>query len=138
MATIVVFFILAILNIKKTPIIVGSMGATAFIVFAMPKNVTAKWNHIVGGYIIGMSVGSLGYYLGSHSSLPYIIISALTVGASIFIMALLDVEHPPASGVALSFSLHGFYMKEGIIVIVVAVLLGLVHSALHKHMKDII
>ncbi|MFQ6064607.1 MAG: HPP family protein [Candidatus Bathyarchaeia archaeon] len=46
--------------------------------------------------------------------------AALSVGLSIFLMLLLKFEHPPASGIALSFALYSLSLRE-----VVSVMVGI-------------
>ncbi|MEA3475082.1 MAG: HPP family protein [Candidatus Cloacimonadota bacterium] len=47
-----IFTALLFLNIEKRPIIIASIGATAFIVFAMPQNITAKPRNAIGGHSV--------------------------------------------------------------------------------------
>ena len=58
LAGVAVFIILSFLTLRQS-IMVASLGATAFIVFAMPKSITAKPRNIVGGYLIGILAGTL-------------------------------------------------------------------------------
>ena len=56
-AVVTIFILLSLLNIRKSPVIISSLGATAFIVFAMPKSNSARSVAIIGGYFIGVIVG---------------------------------------------------------------------------------
>ena len=55
-AAITVFIITIILS--NNPVVIASIGATAFIVFAMPNNVAAEPKRIIGGHLVGFFVGS--------------------------------------------------------------------------------
>ncbi|MGB2877910.1 MAG: HPP family protein, partial [Dehalococcoidales bacterium] len=57
LATIVIFIILLLLNLEHV-VVIASIGATAFIVFTMPRNVTAAPRRVIGGHIVGFICGS--------------------------------------------------------------------------------
>ena len=57
-ASLSIFIILLFLTIQDA-VIVASIGATTFIVFAMPKSLTAKPRNVIGGHIAGIMAGSL-------------------------------------------------------------------------------
>ena len=42
----------------ENPVVVASIGATAFIVFALPNNIAAEPKRIIGGYFLGFFIGS--------------------------------------------------------------------------------
>jgi len=61
-ATLSIF--IAILFIKmQNAVMVASLGATTFIVFITPTNFIANRRNVVGGHIIGISVGMLFAFL---------------------------------------------------------------------------
>ena len=53
LATFVVFIVLLALSLKNA-VIISSIGATAFIIFAMPKMVTANPRNVIGGHATGL------------------------------------------------------------------------------------
>ncbi|MCD6461569.1 MAG: HPP family protein, partial [Thermoplasmata archaeon] len=53
MAMLVMFFVLLSVNLTTGGIIIAVIGSTAFIVFAMPRSVTAKPRNIIGGHLVG-------------------------------------------------------------------------------------
>ncbi|MEA3225762.1 MAG: HPP family protein, partial [Planctomycetota bacterium] len=105
LATLVIFFILLSLSFQEDAVIIASLGATAFIVFAMPNQITARSRNIIGGYIVGFLCGFVCSLVPiaevMNESLGHSLLYAVAVGLSIFIMVVIDTEHPPASGVAL-------------------------------------
>ncbi|MHC4126196.1 MAG: HPP family protein [Planctomycetota bacterium] len=53
LATIVLFILVLVLGRYKL-VTISAMGATTFIVFAMPKAVTAKTRNVIGGHLVGL------------------------------------------------------------------------------------
>ena len=53
LATVAVAIILYFVNIFTEAAIVAALGASIFIVFAMPRSVTAQSRRLIGGHIVG-------------------------------------------------------------------------------------
>ena len=138
LATFAVFLALLLLNIQKRPIIVASIGATAFIVFAMPKDVTAKSRNVIGGHLIGLISGSVCALIPHSIILPSILVYSLAVGIAIFVMVVVDAEHPPAAGTALGVVITGFSLSASIGVITSAIILSLIHHFAKSHLRDLV
>ena len=51
LATLSVFIVLYFLSLQNA-VIIASIGATAFIVFAMPDNITAQARNVIGGHLL--------------------------------------------------------------------------------------
>lgn len=136
LAAIVVFFVLLILSIENA-VVIASIGATAFIVFTMPRNLTAKPRRVIGGHIIGLFSGLICTLIPHSSTLSSILVFALAVGISICLMVALGLEHPPASGTALGVAITGF--SPGVIAAVItsSLVLSLVHHFSKKFLKDL-
>ena len=84
-------FILILILGKDKIVLISAMGATAFIVFAMPKAASAQTRNVVGGHLVGIVTGTIFYY----TPFPYYIEYPFVVGIAIFLMVALDFE--PAS-----------------------------------------
>ena len=136
LATLTLFIVLLFLSIQQA-VIIASIGATAFIVFAMPKNITANSRNVIGGHLIGLFSGSICSLIPHSSFLFSISMYSLAVGLSIFLMIITDTEHPPASGTALGVALRGFDMKVSIAVVISAVILSAVHNLFGQSLKDL-
>ena len=136
-AIITVFIVLFFLNIKKEPIIIAAIGSTAFIIFAMPKALTAKSRNVIGGHLSGILSGSLCALIPHSSFLCSAFIYSLAVGFSIFLMVVLDVEHPPAAGTALGVAVTGFSLNASITIIISSILLSLVHHFCKPYLRDL-
>ncbi len=135
-ATIVVFIIFFAVTPER-PVIVASIGSSAFIVFAMPNNHTAQPKKVIGGHIIGVLCGSLFSFFPQMSILPSIAFYSIAVGLSIFLMVTLKLEHPPASGTALGIALSGFSFGVAIAVILSAIVLSISHFLVCRRFNDL-
>jgi CBS-domain-containing membrane protein len=140
LATVSVYLVLILLNSDATAI-VASLGATAFVVFAMPKAVTAQPRNVLGGHIVGLLCGLLGVWLLKilpvESRLFQDAIYAIAVGLSIFVMVVTDTEHPPAAGTALGVATRGFSINIIAGVLVFAVLFTLIRLLLKNKLRDL-
>ena len=113
LATLVVLGIFFVLDLLLHPALVSSLGATTFIVFAMPHSRTARARSLLGGYLLGTLCGTLcslaahgaalGVAIGLTARTQVLIFGALAVGLTILAMVSMDAEHPPAAGLALGF-----------------------------------
>jgi CBS-domain-containing membrane protein len=136
LATFVVFIVLLTLSLKNA-VIIASIGATAFIVFAMPRMVTANPKNVIGGHASGLIIGSLCFLI-PHSTVIYAALSySLAVGLAIFIMVVIDTEHPPAAATALGFAMSGFSLMTAIALVLSISVLSLVHYFFRPHLKDL-
>ena len=60
------------------------------------------------------------------------------MGVAIFVMAALDVEHPPAVGTALAVLINEVSTEVLFIIIAAAVTLSVCHYYLRHHLKDLV
>jgi len=114
LSTLTIFIVLLVLDAIQEAAIIASLGASAFIAFGMPHAQAARPRYLLGGYAVGIFCGILCAYAAVwpplaqlpvlQDSLP-MVFGALAVGTSIFLMVLLNTEHPPAAGVALGLVL---------------------------------
>jgi len=110
LATVAIMVVLALMDAVAQTALIAALGASAFIAFTMPRAHVSEPRYLVGGYLIGVVVGvvfGLTYrHLGVSAEgvglhLAPIILGGLAVGLSIFLMVILNAEHPPAAGIAL-------------------------------------
>ena len=137
LATAVVFFVLMLLTLENA-VVIASIGATAFIVFTMPKNITARPRRIIGGHFIGLISGSLCFMIPHDSTLMTAIILSLAVGISIFLMVALDFEHPPVGGTALGVTLTGFSTEIFLALLTSVIILSLAHYFSKRFLRDLV
>ncbi|MFO7891635.1 MAG: HPP family protein [bacterium] len=137
LATLTVFIVLYILTLENV-IIVASMGSTAFVVFALPKSVSAQPRGVIGGNIVGLLCGTVCSLITVPNELLTLVIYAIAVGLSIFIMVVIDTEHPPASGLALGVAISGYSLKITVTVITFSILLSVVHVIFKDRIRNLV
>jgi CBS-domain-containing membrane protein len=136
LATTSIFIVLYFLSLQHA-VIIASIGATAFIVFAMPDNITAQARNVIGGQLVGLFFGFL-FSLFPQSTLIYsILVYSLAVGATIFTMVVIDTEHPPAAGTALGVAMTGISVDVFIAVTMSIILLSLIHKFFKPYLRDL-
>lgn len=140
-ATLAIFIVILVLNIKREPVIIASIGATAFIIFALPTSITAKPRNVIGGQLIGLASGFLCCLILNSIPMPgYItssLIYAIAVGLSFFIMVITDTEHPPGSATALGITVSSCSWAIAIAVIASALILSAIHILFKKYLRDL-
>ena len=109
MAFVCVVVLVLVLGILTHGALVAALGASAFIVFAMPKHDTARPRSLIGGHVLCLLIGlacSLPLRLGWVSpGMGQGLMGAVAVATSIFGMVVFNAEHPPAAGNALAFAI---------------------------------
>ncbi len=133
LASIALFILVCVLG-KDKVVVISAMGATAFIVFAMPTAVSAKTRNVIGGHLAGLTLGTIFYF----TALPYFLEYPLVVGIAIFVMVALDVEHPPAAGTALAVVMNEVSPDVFVTIMVSALILSQCRYYLRGHLKDLI
>ena len=136
-ATMAVFLVILLLQLEQV-VIIASIGASAFIEFAMPQSITAKERNLIGGHIIGLLVGSLFGLVPQPSALLCAVLYALCVGGTIFLMVATDTEHPPAAGTALGVAMIGLSPTLVVSVVTSIIVLALVHHLLRFRLLDLV
>jgi len=128
-------FILVLILGKDKMVVISAMGATAFIVFAMPTTVSAQTKNVIGGHLVGLASGAIFYF----TPLPYYSLEyALAVGIAIFLMVTLDVEHPPAAGTALAVVINEVSLDAFVTIMLSAVILSQCRYYLRHRLKDLV
>ena len=131
----IALFILVLLLDQSKMVLISAMGATSFLVFAMPTAVSAQTRNVIGGHLVGLATGMIFYV----TDLPYFVEYPLVVGIAIFIMVVLDVEHPPAAGTALAVVINEVSSLDVFVTIMVgAVILSQCRYYLRGYLKDLV
>jgi len=148
LATITLTIILYFENIFTRTAVIASLGATTFIIFAMPKYATAQTRKVIGGHMVGIIVGVFCFYIASLTQnreslfitqrVLEIFIPSLSVGLSIFIMAITNTEHPPAAGTALGIVIQGWSYSTILVILITISLLSLTKYLLKPWLKDLV
>ena len=127
-------FILVLVLGKDKIVLISAMGATTFIVFALPKADSAQTRNVIGGHLVGLASGAIFYF----AALPYFLEYPLAVGIAIFIMVALDVEHPPAAGTALAVVINEVSRDAFVTIMISAVVLSQCRYYLRYYLKDLV
>lgn len=126
--------------------IIATLGATTFILFALPSSYAAQPRALLGGYFWGILTGALCCFLANRLPLPAmvmlssaqdILFGALAVGLAILGMVVTNTEHPPAAGVALSLVIRPWAMNTLLFVAAAVILLAVAHRALRHVLIDL-
>ena len=133
LATAALFILVLILG-KDRMFLISAIGATTFIVFAMPKTDSAKAKNVIGSHLVGVASGTIFYFV----SLPYFVEWPLAVGITIFLMVVLDVVHPPAAGTALAVAINEMPFDAFITIMVSTLVLSQCRYHLRHYLKDLV
>ncbi len=74
------------------PLVMGSFGASCFVLFILPQSPFAQPRNLIGGHFVSTLVGLAFFHLVS----PDWWSMALALATAIALMQLLNVPHPPA------------------------------------------
>lgn len=127
-------------------IIVASLGASGFIVFATPHKEGSRAKYVIGGYVCGAIVGTLFSLLHTHFfppatdavDLPLALICAAAAATTAFLMIVTNTEHPPAAALALGLTADEMGYKVALAALAGVIVLCLVRRLLKKWLKDLI
>lgn len=133
LAAVVLLLLVLVLGAGRM-VVISAMGATAFIVFATPKDYAAQTRNVVGGHLVGLAIG----YIFCLTSLPPFIEYPLVVGIAVFVMVALDVEHPPAAGTALAVVINEVSPGVFVTIMISALVLSQCRYFLRNYLKDLL
>jgi CBS-domain-containing membrane protein len=146
-ATLSTLALLLFLDVLSHTAIIATLGATAFIVFAMPTYPSASTRSLVGGYLVGVSAGCLCSRLSSlplvssafavHEA-PLTVLGAVAVGIAIFLMVMTNTEHPPAAGMSLGLVLNEWDYGTVAFIFGAVILLAIVRRLLRRVLIDLV
>ena len=147
LATITILAVLIFLDVLNETAIITALGASAFIVFAMPTQYSSDPRRIIGGYFVGLIVGFIFFVISNsnfiinlleNQTTILVLFGSIAVGVSIFIMAVTNTEHAPAAGIALGLVINKWdYLTIVFIIIAVFWFVG-IQILLKKYLMDLI
>jgi CBS-domain-containing membrane protein len=131
LASVVVLILLLILDTVTQTVLIAALGASTFIAFAVPRSLQSEPRYMIGGYLVGILVGSsIGTLSASiHYSdivtahVAMIVFGALATGLAMFVMVITKTEHPPAAALALGLVLNEWDFLTLVVVIVGVIVL---------------
>ncbi|NIU58546.1 MAG: HPP family protein [Phycisphaerae bacterium] len=134
LAALALFVLVLVLGENKI-VVITSIGATSFLVFAMPTAVSAQTRNVIGGHLVGLACGTIFYF----TKLPYFVEYPCVVGMAIFLMVALDVEHPPAAGTALAVVINELSPIDAFVIMMIsALILSQCRYFLRQYLKDLV
>jgi CBS-domain-containing membrane protein len=146
MALAAMLVILSFVEVLTEAAIVAALGASAFIVFAMPRSITARPRRLIGGHAVGIVCGLVCYYAfltgplgelsGEHQLLLWFAY-ALSVALSLFFMTITNTEHPPAASTALGIAAYGCSLQTLLFILLFAIGLAIVRRLLGSRLIDL-
>jgi len=147
LATFTILLILVFLDVTAHIAIIAVLGSSAFLVFTRPRAYGSRPRPLIGGYVIGISVGALFSYLSQLPglmSLPvstdtvFIIFAAMSVGGAIFGMVITNTEHAPAAGLALGLVVTTWSFIDILFVMCAVLFMAVMRRLLQPVMIDLI
>jgi len=136
LAGLTVFAILLVLSMENA-VVIAALGASAFIVFGRPFDLTARPRNVTGGHLLGFLIGSACSLLPQESMLPTLASYALAVGLSVFLMVVLYMQHPPAAATALGVAVRGCSWETFLAVLTFTLVLSVVHFAFKSRLRNL-
>ena len=145
LAMVSVLVVLIVLKTISSAAIIASLGASAFIVFTLPKTEASRPKVMIGAYIIGVAIGTGCYWLAQLVPVTgtvakeYVTIAfaAAAVGSAIFLMTVTNTEHAPATGIALGLVIQEWHWAAVAVVLVGCAGLCLAKWLLRSWLKNL-
>ena len=102
------FFLTALENVLRQgwnlPLLIGSFGATAVLLYGAPQSPLAQPRNVIGGHVVSALIGVMGFQmLGAYGLLA----PSLAVSTAIVVMRLTGTLHPPGGATALMAVIGG-------------------------------
>ena len=138
--------LLLVLDAVTQTVLIASLGASAFIAFAVPLSLHSSPRHMIGGYLVGMLAGVSMSLLDASVDVPAlpvghaanIIFAALAMSAAMFLMVVTRTEHPPAAALALGLVLNEWNVLTLCVVLAGVVGLSVVKRAVLPLLMDLL
>ncbi len=115
-------------------VLISAIGASAFIVFAMPGTSSARTKVVIASHMIGLLSGAIF----ALTALPYSIECPIALAIAIFFMVIFHVQHPPAAGTAIAAVTNNASPDVWATVIVSVVVLSLARYLLKKYLRNLL
>ena len=147
LAALVILIIFLFFDVLLGASLVASLGASSFIVFALPNSRPAEPRRLLGGYAIASLCGvlcslvaasRLAVSTGLQQNTLVVVFAAVAVGVAMFTMVVTNTEHPPAAGLALGFVADYWDWRTILFVLGAAALLTLAKRLLKNVLLDLL
>lgn len=146
LAAITMMVVLLLLDEVEQTVLIASLGASAFIAFAMPRSYPSRPRYMIGGYCVGTVVGCLlsllaGFLAGQLGVNPravQIVCGAVATGLAFFLMVVTDTEHPPAAALALGYVLNEWQLDTVLVVLGGVTALTAIKQLFRSRLMDLV
>ena len=145
MAGVVVLLLLLVLDSVTQTVLIASLGASAFIAFAIPRSLLSGHRHMIGGYVVGILTGVIMASLNNWIDRPggwdhavMVLFGALAISTAMFLMVVTRTEHPPAASLALGLVLNEWTLVTLLVVLAGVILLSIVKRLVLPILLDLI
>ena len=133
LAVLAIGIIVFVLGTEKV-VIISSLAATTFICFMMPKSHSAQTSRVLGSYIVALICGAAFHCV----HLPPIAEYPAVVGIVMFLMVILDFEHPPAAGATIAVTINEVNLAAAAAIIIAAIIITQLRYYLRHWLKDLV
>ncbi len=120
-------------------VIIASIGATAFIVFAMPNSISCQPKRIIGGHLLGFFVGAcfavfpfMNFLLGGARW------HALAMDITLCALVAMDFERRTAGVTALDMTVAGYSQDAAIAIITSVIMLAFISHYAKPFVRDLV
>ena len=145
LAGLAVLILLLVLDAVTQTVLIASLGASAFIAFAVPRSLHSDPRHLVGGYLVGMISGvamslleSIVATSGAWDHAVMIIFGALAISLAMFSMVVTRSEHPPAAALALGLVLNEWNLATLFVILSGVILLSVIKQIVLPMLMDLV
>ena len=133
LASVVVLILLLLLDTVTQTVLIASLGASTFIAFAIPRSQHSEPRYMIGGYLVGILVGSsigtlnASIYFSDIATAHFamIVFAALATGLAMLVMVITKTEHAPAAALALGLVLNEWNLLTLFVVMMAIVVLSI-------------
>ena len=122
---------------------ITSIASSACIVFTRPHAHAAEPRRMIWSYGLSIIVGYC-FFHASTWMMPLIghrlsveLFGAAAVGFFIFLIALLDFQHPPAVGVVFGFTIEPWHYQAVLVIAASVLALVMIHVLAKRRMRDL-
>jgi len=145
LAGLVVLVLLLVLDTVTQTVLIAALGASTFIAFAVPRHMQSGPRHMIGGYVVGILVGSTVSMLVTSIGVSatgangvIILFGAIAISLAMFTMVVTRTEHPPAAALALGLVLNEWDFLTLIVVLAGVIGLSVIKKLVLPALLDLI
>ena len=139
-------FVLLLLDMVYQAVLIAALASSSMVAFAAPNMRASRPRCLLGGYLVGVLVGSVISLLVSFVTglnllderYIRLLAGALATGLSMFVMVTTDTEHPPAAALALGFVLNEWDLMTVLGVMSGVTLIVIIKEALRGRLVDLL